>query len=73
MKKRGKNMDKIIDIMVNLLWEEPLPAHCQEHKLQGDWAGFTECHIEGDWVMMYLTNSGDEITFAYTGTHSDYL
>ena len=72
MEKRGKKLDKIMDIMVSLIWEEPLPARCREHKLHGDWDGFTECHIEGDWVIMYITGDG-KITFANTGTHSDYL
>jgi mRNA interferase YafQ len=49
MHKRGKNLDKIYDVMVSLIWEEPLPEHCHEHKLHGDLDGFTECHIEGVW------------------------
>jgi mRNA interferase YafQ len=68
--KRGKDLDKIFDIMINLIWEEPLPAHCREHKLHGDLEGFTECHIEGDWIMYYMTD-GKEISFSRTGTHSD--
>jgi len=72
MKKRGKDLDKIIDVIVSLIWDEPLPARCHEHKLHGDWVGFTECHIEGDCVIMYVIEE-EKITFAYTGTHSDYL
>ena len=72
MKKRGKDLDEIIDIIISLIFEEPLPARCREHKLSGDWDGFTECHIKGDWIMMYYIEN-EIITFAYTGTHSDYL
>ena len=72
MKKRGKNLDKIIDIIVSLIWEEPLPARCREHKLHGNLEGYSECHVEGDWVVAYRI-SGEIITFAFTGTHSDYL
>ena len=72
LKKRGKNMDKIMDIMVSLIWEEPLPALCREHILSGNYAGITECHIEGDWVMLYR-RTDEKIGFYYTGTHSDYL
>ena len=39
LKKRGKNMDKIMDVMVSLIWEEPLPARCREHILSGNYAG----------------------------------
>jgi len=73
MKRRGKNMDKIYDVIVNLIWNEPLPERCREHKLHGDWDGFTECHIEGDWVLIYLTDEIEKISFSYTGTHSDLL
>ena len=72
LKKRGKNLDKIYDIITALICEKPLPERCREHKLHGDLDGFTECHIEGDWVMLYITDE-EKITFSFTGTHSDYL
>ena len=72
MQKRGKDLDEIYDIMISLIWEEPLPERCREHKLHGDLDGFTECHVKGDWVITYIP--GDEvITFFRTGTHSDLL
>jgi mRNA interferase YafQ len=52
---------------------EPLPEHCREHKLHGDLEGFWDCHIEGNWVLLYQLEEDEKITFAYTGTHSDYL
>jgi len=70
LKKRGKNWGKVYDIIVSLIFEEPLPARCREHKLHGDLDGFTECHIEGDWIMYYMTAEG-EISFSRTSTHSD--
>jgi len=73
MQKRGRDINKIIDIMVSLIWNESLPERCREHKLHGDWDGFTECHIEGDWVLIYLTDYMEKIVFSYTGTHSDYF
>ena len=78
MEKRGKKLDKIYDIIVSLIWEDPaelapMPARCREHKLHGDWDGFTECHVEGDWIIMYQIDEGERISFSQTGTHSDYL
>jgi mRNA interferase YafQ len=73
MEKRRKDLDKIYEIMALLIWEEPLPERCREHKLHGDWEGFMECHIEGNWIMVYTIDEGEKITFAFTGTHSDYL
>ena len=70
LEKRGKDLNKIWDIISKLIWEEPLPAHCREHKLHGNLEGFAECHIESDWVMYYMV-SDEEISFSRTGSHSD--
>jgi mRNA interferase YafQ len=72
MEKRHKNMDKIFDIMALLIWGESLPKRCREHNLSGDYEGLTDCHIEGDWVMLYR-KSDEKVVFYYTGTHSDWL
>jgi len=72
MQSRGKNLDKIYDVMLSLIWGETLPERCREHKLHGDLEGFTECHVEGDWVITYITGEGT-ISFFRTGTHSDLL
>ena len=72
LNKRGKDLNKIYDIITSLIFNEHLPARCHEHKLRGDLEGFTECHIEGDWVLIYITD-GEKIDFSLTETHSDYL
>ena len=72
LKKRGKDLGKIYDIITSLVFEEPLPARCREHKLHGDLEGYSECHVESDWITVYKIR-GDKIIFAFTGTHSDYL
>ena len=72
LKKRGKDLSKIYDIVTSLVFEESLPTQCREHKLHGDLEGYTECHVEGDRITAYKI-SGGKIVFAFTGTHSDYL
>jgi mRNA interferase YafQ len=72
MEKRHKNISKIYEIIAFLIWDEPLPERCHEHRLSGNYERLTECHIEGDWVMIYR-KSEEKIVFYYTGTHSDYL
>ena len=70
MEKRRKKMDKIYDIIGNLIYNEPLPERCREHNLSGDHEGLTDCHIENDWIIIYR-KSDDKVVFYYTGTHSD--
>ena len=70
MEKCGRPLGKIKGIIKKLVNEERLDARNKNHKLIGNYKGRRECHIEGDWLLIYkLTDS--EITFERTGTHSD--
>ncbi len=72
MVKRGKDTKKIKTIMLRLARGESLPIRHREHKLTGDFEGFTECHIEPDWLLLYRLNIDDNtIIFIRTGSHSD--
>lgn len=53
---------------------EPLPPEYLDHPLKGDWKDFRDCHVRGDWVLIYriyATSEGEEIIFVRTGTHSE--
>ena len=68
--KRGYDRAKLDTIVRLLLADEPLPARCRPHKLQGDWQGVWECHIGPDWLLIYQI-SDVTVTLHRTGTHSD--
>lgn len=70
MKRRGKNLDKLKIIICSLVAEEPLDSIHRDHKLVGNWKRRRECHIESDWLLIYITES-DRVIFERTGTHSD--
>jgi len=70
MKKRGKNLEKLKIIIRSLVAEEPLDGIHRDHKLIGNWKGRRECHIESDWLLIYLVEP-DRVVFERTGTHSD--
>ena len=50
--------------------EQTLPEAFREHNLHGGYAGFTECHIDADWLLIYRV-SRSRIVFHRTGTHRD--
>jgi mRNA interferase YafQ len=56
-KKRGKNIEKLKDIMKLLISETPLPPKNCNHKLKGDYLGYWECHIEPDWLLVLYFKS----------------
>jgi mRNA interferase YafQ len=69
-KKRGYDMEKIKDVMNDLIDEKPLAAKHRNHKLKGNFVGYWECHITPDWLLIYKKDE-EKIYFARTGTHSD--
>jgi len=72
MERRGLNMQKIYEIMIDLENEVPLQSKHREHHLQGKYKDYIECHVEPDWLLIYkIDPQALEIYFARTGTHAD--
>lgn len=68
--KRGKKIERLHKVVDQLQHDEPLAPKHRPHRLGGDWAGFWECHVEPDWLLIYqLTDC--ELVLIRTGTHSD--
>jgi mRNA interferase YafQ len=72
MKRRGKDMEKIKNIIQMLVEGIPLPQNCRDHALKGELSGYRDCHIEPDWVLIYAVK-GDELLLYRTGSHADIL
>ena len=70
MGKRGKELQKIKEVMSLLIGEEELAEQYRDHVLSGNYKGRRECHIEPNWLLIYKL-TGDNIIFERTGTHSD--
>lgn len=74
MKRRGKDLSKLLSVLTMLSQGKELPAHNRDHPLSGDLKDFRECHIEPDWLLMYQIYEDTLILSATaTGTHSDLL
>jgi mRNA interferase YafQ len=69
-RKRGKELEKLFVIMDELLEQKSLPVKNRDHVLTGNYAKRRECHIEPDWLLIYIP-SREEIIFERTGSHSD--
>ena len=48
----------------------PLGAEWQDHPLKGQWADHRECHIGGDFLLIYQLD-GEAIVFVRAGSHAD--
>ena len=74
MQKRGKDMNKLIEVLALLAEGNPLPAKYKDHQLSGNLSDFRECHIEPDWLLMYqIYDDILIISAAATGSHADLL
>jgi len=70
MKKRGKDLGKLRDVVKKLAVGKSLPQKNRDHALVGSWQPSRDCHIEPDWILIYTTNE-TTLRLERTGTHSD--
>lgn len=70
LKKRNKDLEKLRVIIELLVTGAPLPHNANPHKLKGEYNGLWECHIEGDWVMIYSYDD-EYVNLIRTGAHKD--
>ena len=71
-KKRGLDLKLLEDIVDKLQNGIPLEEKYHDHELKGKFKGFRECHIQPDWLLLYLIEADVLVlTLVDTGTHSD--
>ena len=70
LKKRGKDLTKLKFIVDELLLGKLLNKKYMDHPLKGEYEDCRECHIEPDWLLIYIIHNS-HIIFVRTGTHSD--
>lgn len=70
--KRGYDFSLLRQVVNTLAAEAPLPPQNRDHALVGNYAGYRECHIAPDWLLIYQID-GDalELLLMRTGTHGD--
>lgn len=66
------DMNRLKEVMILLIANDaPLPPEYLDHELSGEWDGFRECHIGGDFLLIYELQSDEEIIFTRAGTHAN--
>ncbi len=65
------DMNHLREVMLLLIGNTgPLPPQYLDHDLTGQWTGHRECHIGGDFLLIYLKDE-KSIVFTRTGTHAE--
>ena len=71
-RKRGLDISLLENVIEKLRLDQPLEAKHRNHELTGNFKGVWECHIQPDWLLLYLKDNGVLVlTLVDTGTHSD--
>ena len=71
-RKRGLDISLLEDVIEKLRLDQPLGAKHRNHELTGNFKGVWECHMQPDWLLLYLKDNGVLVlTLVDTGTHSD--
>ncbi len=70
--KKGCDI-KILENVISLLQNnQSLPEKYKEHSLSGKYAGYRECHLAPDWLLIYKIDKKILIlTLIRMGSHSD--
>jgi len=63
--------DDLKTVLVALAMDQPLDARYRDHDLSGNWAGYRECHIKPDLLLIYRKSDTDTLRLARLGSHSE--
>ncbi len=48
-----------------------IPEKYRAHMLRGDYAGYMECHIENDFLLIWIDENSNLIKLIRVGSHSE--
>lgn len=60
----------VMSLIINA--DASLPEEYKDHELSGKWAGYRDCHVRGDHLLIYkISEDGKSVIFAEMGTHAE--
>lgn len=71
IQNNAKKKAKLFEILKCLQNEVPIPAEHKPHMLTGNYAGYMECHIENDFLLIWFDPDTDQIDLVRLGSHSE--
>ena len=63
--------DELVDVLKALVNGKALETRHRDHELTGEWAGYRECHIKPDLLLIYKTPDPYTLRLARLGSHSE--
>ena len=73
--KRYKNdtdkIERLAEVINMLANGEELPERCRPHKLSGQYNDCMECHVGGDFLLIWIDQETEVIELVRVGSHSE--
>ncbi len=66
-----QKMKKLYEALNMLVNDIQLPDTYKSHKLTGNYHGCMECHIEGDFLLIWIDEENNAIEVLRIGSHSE--
>ena len=66
-----KKLAALAEIIDLLAQEQPVPAKYKPHLLLGQYRGCMECHVQGDFLLIWVDRVNNIIELVRLGTHSE--
>ena len=76
LKKKHYDMNELKKAVETLVVQDSqrLMTKYKDHALKGQWKGYRELHIEGNWLLIYkINNEAIILTLVRTGSHDELL
>ena len=70
-KNQPEKIEKLLEVLRVLMNDKPLPVELKAHRLGGQYKDCMECHIEGDFLLIWLDENSDVIKLLRLGSHSE--
>jgi mRNA interferase YafQ len=66
-----RKMEKLYQVLYMLINDIEIPETFKPHKLIGEYKGCMECHIEPDFLLIWLDENNEYIEIVRIGSHSE--
>ncbi len=70
-RNQPKKMEKVMKILQMLRDDIPIPDEYKPHMLSGNYKGCMECHVEGDFLLIWIDENENRIGVLRLGSHSE--
>lgn len=70
-RNKPQKLEKLLNVFRMLENEIELPVELKAHKLIGKYKGCMECHIEGDFLFIWMDEDLEIIEIIRLGSHSE--